>query len=61
VIASIGCIGNRIYTDLPDDELYMTLPGNDVARIADELGTIKQANTLLTDYHRGRREALGSQ
>jgi uncharacterized protein (DUF169 family) len=61
VIASIGCIGNRIYTDLPDDELYMTLPGNDVARIADELGTIKQANTLLTDYHRGRREALASQ
>ena len=58
VIASVGCIGSRIYTDLPEDELYITLPGKEVARIADELGTIKQANTLLSDYHRGRREAL---
>ena len=61
VVASIGCIGNRIYTDLPDDELYITLPGKDVGRIAEELGTIKQANTVLSDYHRARREALGTQ
>jgi hypothetical protein len=39
----------------------MTLPGRDVGRIADELGTIKQANTVLGDYHRARREALGTQ
>ncbi|RPJ28995.1 MAG: hypothetical protein EHM35_13465 [Planctomycetaceae bacterium] len=61
VVSSIGCIGNRIYTDLPDDELYMTIPGKDVARVADELGVIKQANTVLSDYHRARREALTSQ
>ena len=61
VVASIGCIGNRIYTDLPDDEMYITLPGKDVERIAEELGTIKQANTVLGDYHRARREALGTQ
>jgi uncharacterized protein (DUF169 family) len=61
VISSIGCIGNRVYTDLPDDELYVTIPGKDLARITDELGVIKQANNVLTDYHRGRREALATQ
>jgi uncharacterized protein (DUF169 family) len=61
VISSVGCIGNRIYTDLPDDELYVTMPGKDVVRIVDELGVIKQANTVLTDYYRGRRDALATQ
>ncbi|HEY7444843.1 MAG TPA: DUF169 domain-containing protein [Vicinamibacterales bacterium] len=61
VISSIGCVGNRIYTDLPDDELYVTIPGKDVERIVVELGVIKQANTVLADYHRGRRDALATQ
>jgi uncharacterized protein (DUF169 family) len=61
VVSSIGCIGNRVYTDLPDDELYVTIPGKDVERIVDELGVINQANTLLSDYHRGRRNTLATQ
>src|SRR6267378_3909461 len=26
-VASLGCIGNRVYTGLGDDELYFTIPG----------------------------------
>ena len=29
-IASTACIGNRVYTDLGDDELYVTVPGRDL-------------------------------
>jgi uncharacterized protein (DUF169 family) len=58
VIASTGCIGNRIYTDLGEEELYVVIPGKDVARVADEVGTITEANLKLSDYHRERRRTL---
>jgi uncharacterized protein (DUF169 family) len=58
VVVSTGCIGNRVYTDLGEDELYVAVPGKDLARIADQLQTIVAANTTLSEYHRGRRQAL---
>ncbi len=60
-VASAGCIGNRIYTDLGDDELYVAVPGRDVARVADELATIIAANDTLAGYHRDRRRALATE
>jgi uncharacterized protein (DUF169 family) len=57
-IASLGCIGNRVYTGLDEDELYVVLRGKDLARIADELHVISGANAALRDYARGRREQL---
>jgi hypothetical protein len=32
VVASTGCIGNRVYTDLGEDELYVAVPGKDLSR-----------------------------
>ena len=61
VIASTGCIGNRIYTNLGEDELYVAVPGKDVARVADEVQTIATANAQLAEYHRGRRQALATE
>jgi len=61
VIASTGCIGNRIYTDLGEEELYMVVPGKDLARVADEVGTITEANLKLSEYHRERRQALATE
>ncbi|MGO8717752.1 MAG: DUF169 domain-containing protein [Acidobacteriaceae bacterium] len=58
VIASTGCIGNRIYTDLGEQELYVVIPGKDVARVADEAGTIAEANLKLSEYHHERRRTL---
>ncbi len=60
-VASTGCIGNRVYTDLGEDELYVAIPGRDLARIADEVETIAAANAKSSEYHRGRRQALATE
>jgi uncharacterized protein (DUF169 family) len=57
-VASAGCIGNRVYTDIGEDELYITLRGEDLERIAAELETIASANATLTGYHQERRTRL---
>jgi len=51
-------VGNRVYTDLADDELYIMVPGGDLEKIAAELDTIVQANAKLNDYHRQRKAEL---
>jgi uncharacterized protein (DUF169 family) len=61
VIATTGCVGNRVYTDLGEDELYVVIPGKDVARVAAEAQTIANANLKLAEYHQGRRQALATQ
>lgn len=53
-VASIGCIGNRVYTMLGDDELYLMVPGSAVERMLDELSTIVAANLELERFHRAR-------
>jgi len=58
--ASTACIGNRIYTDLGDDELYVMVPGRDLARVVDALETIVAANDTLAGYHRDRRQTLST-
>jgi uncharacterized protein (DUF169 family) len=57
-VASTGCIGNRIYTELGEDELYVVVPGNVLARLADEAETIAAANLQLAAYHNDRRQTL---
>jgi uncharacterized protein (DUF169 family) len=57
-VASTGCIGNRVYTDVGDDELYVTLPGRELAKVAAEVATIASANGALADYHQERRRTL---
>jgi uncharacterized protein (DUF169 family) len=61
VIVTTGCVGNRVYTDLGEDELYVVIPGKDVARVAAEAQTIADANVKLSEYHQGRRRALATQ
>src|SRR6516165_11606081 len=61
VVVSTGCIRNRVYTDLGEDELYVGVPGKDLARIADEVETIAAANAKLSEYHRGRRQGLATE
>ncbi len=60
VASSFGCIGNRIYTDISDDEFYSVIAGKDLAAVLAELDTIASANAALSDYHHERRAALAS-
>jgi uncharacterized protein (DUF169 family) len=53
-VASLGCIGNRVYTDLADDELYFALPGKHVRTVAEKLAAVVHANGELERYHRAR-------
>jgi uncharacterized protein (DUF169 family) len=57
-VLSSGCIGNRVYTEIGDDELYVVLRGADLDRIAAEIATIQSANQILTGYHQDRRARL---
>lgn len=59
-VTSSGCIGNRVYTDIAEDELYVVLRGTDLERIAAEIPTIRSANETLTGYHLQRRQALST-
>jgi uncharacterized protein (DUF169 family) len=53
-VVSLGCIGNRVYTELGDDEMYFALPGKEVAAVTEKLAGIIHANRELEKYHRGR-------
>jgi uncharacterized protein (DUF169 family) len=57
-VASLGCIGNRVYTNLPDDQLYYALPGRHVAAVAEKLAVIINANRELAKYHQARMADL---
>ena len=59
-IVSSGCIGNRVYTDLGEDELYVVIPGRDLAKIVESAQTIAAANAQLAEYHRDRRQTLAT-
>lgn len=52
---SLGCIGNRVYTGLGDDEMYFAIPGSMLAVVLEKLGTIIAANDELEAFHRGRQ------
>jgi uncharacterized protein (DUF169 family) len=52
--ASLGCIGNRVYTALEDSEAYFAIPGGSVAAVEERLGTILHANAELEKFHRSR-------
>ena len=56
--ASTGCVGNRVYTGLGDSDLYVAVPGKDVARIAEETTVARTANATLMQYHQDRKQQL---
>jgi uncharacterized protein (DUF169 family) len=61
VVVSAGCVGNRVYTDVGEDELYAVVRGKDLARLADALDEITAANAALADYHQQRRQQLATE
>jgi uncharacterized protein (DUF169 family) len=59
-ILSLGCIGNRRYTGLGEDQMYFVLRGRDLAAVAEALDVVTGANAALSVYAKGRREALST-
>ena len=51
---NLGCIGNRVYTGIADEELYFAVNGAQIDRVIDRLKVIVNANRELEQFHRGR-------
>jgi uncharacterized protein (DUF169 family) len=60
IASSFGCMGNRVYTDLSNNELYSVISGKELQKITDELALIVSANATLRQYHEGRIAMLRS-
>jgi uncharacterized protein (DUF169 family) len=57
--ASLGCIGNRVYTEMADGELYFALPGDQLSRVVEKLVAIVNANNELQKYHHAKLATIG--
>ena len=51
---NLGCIGNRVYTELSDDEMYVVLAGSQLQNVTEKLATIVHANQELQKFHAAR-------
>ena len=58
IASSLGCVGNRVYTGVPDEEFYTVIRGDRLEALVQEMQTITAANVMLSEYHRGRRLSL---
>jgi len=58
VVSSLGCVGNRVYTSLGDDQYYVVISASALGALAAQLGTIVAANATLAEYHQGRRASI---
>ena len=51
---SFGCIGNRVYTGLGEEEGYYAIPGSHVPAVEKKLEVIIEANRQLEKFHQDR-------
>jgi uncharacterized protein (DUF169 family) len=59
-VSTLGCIGNRVYTGLGADEMYVVVPGVKLEAVSNALGIIATANTTLEEFARGRQASLST-
>ena len=59
-VSTLGCIGNRIYTNLGADEMYVVVPGAKLEAVSDALGIITAANATLEEVARVRQASLST-
>jgi uncharacterized protein (DUF169 family) len=60
MVVSLACIGNRVYTDLPDDEGYVAIPASALESTMSKLDPILEANSALEQFHRQRKADVGA-
>ena len=61
IVVCTGCIGNRVYTGMGENELYVAISGKNLEKIASEAATIASANATLAGYHQERRAKLATE
>ena len=53
-VISFGCIGNRVYNELVDGELYAAIRGSQLSSVLEGVSAVELANRKLEDFHRNR-------
>jgi uncharacterized protein (DUF169 family) len=48
---SLGCKGNRTFTGLPDEEMYVAIPGDKWQAVLDKLAEAREANAAMESYY----------
>jgi uncharacterized protein (DUF169 family) len=52
---SLGCMGNRTFTGLPDEELYVCIPGDHWTGVLTKLTEIGKANSEMQQFYRNHK------
>jgi uncharacterized protein (DUF169 family) len=52
---SLGCIGNRTFTGLPDDELYVCIPSGHWSKMLSSVTEIGRANSEMRQHYRNHQ------
>jgi uncharacterized protein (DUF169 family) len=58
--ASFGCVGNRVYTGVADEDAYFAIPGGQLRAVEEQLAVIVHANQELEKFHRARAAAMAA-
>jgi uncharacterized protein (DUF169 family) len=57
---SFGCKGNRTFTGLPDDEMYLCIPGEKWAAVAERLEAVLSANQAMESCYRAKQANIAA-
>lgn len=55
---SLGCRGNRTFTGLPDEEMYVAIPGDKWEAVLEKLAEAHEANAAMERYYCDRKTQL---
>ena len=57
---SLGCKGNRTFTGLPDEEMYVAIPGDKWEAVIEKLTETHAANLAMGKYYSNRETQLAA-
>ena len=60
MVASTGCVGNRVYTAVAEGDLYAAVPAGTWRSSRKRLRPSATANAKLLEYHQARRQQLST-
>ena len=52
---SLGCKGNRTFTGLADEEMYVAIPGDKWEAVTEKLAEVQQANVAMGNHYSDRK------
>jgi uncharacterized protein (DUF169 family) len=60
IALSFGCRGNRAYTKLGDDEMYVSVPGSKWDEFVDRLIEVQRSNLTMGNYYQAQNAKFAS-